>query len=101
MSGGLDSSVIAYGLKNKLGNLNSFTTIVEPNIIDKEDFNSDASVAKRFAEEINLNHKEIKITPEIFVKNGMIQSNLLKNQGIIGVYQCTYILTKFCLKITQ
>ncbi len=69
LSGGLDSSVIAYGLKNKLGSLKSFSTTVEPNVIDKEDFNSDATVAKQFAKEINLEHKEIKITPRIFFEN--------------------------------
>ena len=69
LSGGLDSSVIAYGLKNKLGSLNSFSTIVEPNIIDKEDYNSDANIAKKFAQEINLEHEEIKITPKIFFEN--------------------------------
>jgi len=69
LSGGLDSSVIAYGLKNKLGYLKSFSTIVEPNIISNEDYNSDAEIAKKFAKEINLKHKEIKITPDIFYNN--------------------------------
>ena len=69
LSGGLDSSLIANGLKNKLGSLSSFTTIMEPNVIDKEDYNSDAKVAKKFAEEIDLNHKEIKITPKTFADN--------------------------------
>ncbi len=66
LSGGLDSSIIALGLKNKLGSLNSFTTVVDPNISDKEDYNSDAKVARKFADEINLNHKEVKITPKVF-----------------------------------
>ena len=48
LSGGLDSSLIAIGLKNKLGSLNSFTTVMEPNVIEKEDYNSDAKVAKKF-----------------------------------------------------
>ncbi len=69
LSGGLDSSIIALGLKNKLGSLNSFSTIVEPNIIDEEDYNSDAEIAKMFAEDIALRHKEIKITPKIFYEN--------------------------------
>ncbi len=69
LSGGLDSSVIAYGLKNKLGSLNSYSTIVEPNIVGKEDYNSDAIVANKFANKINLKHKEIKITPKIFFEN--------------------------------
>ena len=69
LSGGMDSSVVAYGLKEKLGSLNSFTTIMEPNIYDKEDYNSDAKIAKKFAKEINLEHTEIKITPETFLEN--------------------------------
>ncbi len=69
LSGGLDSSIIARGLKYKLGSLNSFTTLLQPNVIDKEDYNSDAYVAKKFANEIKLKHKEIKITPKTFAEN--------------------------------
>lgn len=69
LSGGLDSSVIAYNLKLKLKTLNSFTTIMEPNIEDGENYNSDAEIAKKFAKEINLKHNEIKITPKTFVEN--------------------------------
>ena len=69
LSGGMDSSVVAYGLKEKLGSLNSFTTIMEPNIYDKEDYNSDAKIAKKFAKKIDLEHLEIKITPETFLEN--------------------------------
>ena len=69
LSGGLDSSSIAYGLKNKLGSLNSFTTLMDGAVRDSEDYNSDAKVAKRFAEEINLNHHEITITPRTFIDN--------------------------------
>ena len=69
LSGGLDSSIIAQCLKRKLGSLNTFTTVVDPNIINKEDYNSDAKVAKKFANEINLNHTEVKITPKTFLEN--------------------------------
>lgn len=69
LSGGLDSSIIAYDLKNKLGSLNSFTNTVQPNIIRTEDYNSDAKAAKKYAKEIGLNHKEIKITPKTFQEN--------------------------------
>ena len=69
LSGGLDSSLIAYGLKNKLGSLSSYTTLMEPNVIGKEDYNSDAKVAKKFANEIVLNHREITITPKTFLEN--------------------------------
>ena len=69
LSGGLDSSVIAYGLKNKLGSLNSFTTTIESSLRYEEDYNSDAKISEKFARELNLQHKEIKITPDIFLKN--------------------------------
>ena len=69
LSGGLDSSIIAQCLKRKLGSLNTFTTVVDPNIINKEDYNSDAKVAEKFANEINLNHTEVKITPKTFLEN--------------------------------
>ena len=41
LSGGLDSSLIASGLKNKLGSINSFTTIIETDSNQEEDYNSD------------------------------------------------------------
>lgn len=69
LSGGIDSSLIAYELSKHIDNLNTFTNKVEPNvIINGEDHNSDASVAKKFADSLNLNHNEIKITPEIIAK---------------------------------
>ncbi len=69
LSGGIDSSLIAYELSKHIDNLNTFTNKVDPNvIINGEDHNSDAYVAKEFADNLGFNHKEIKITPEIIVK---------------------------------
>lgn len=66
LSGGMDSSIIAYELNKHIQNIDSFTNIMEPNeIIDGEDHNSDAYVAKLYSSELGLNHKEIKITPNI------------------------------------
>lgn len=66
LSGGIDSSLIAKTLKNKLGNLDTFTNYIYPNeIINNEDHNSDAEVAKLFSEDCSMNHHEIKITPSI------------------------------------
>jgi len=66
LSGGIDSSLIALELYKHLGELNSFTNIMEPNVIlSTEDHNSDAITAKKFASEFSFNHKEIKITPDI------------------------------------
>mgnify|MGYP001246798348 FL=1 len=70
LSGGIDSSIISYGLKKKLGKLNSFTNFMEPNVIlEDEDHNSDADIARKFAKYLKLNHTEIKITPENFANN--------------------------------
>ena len=46
---------------------------MEPNIINKEDYNSDAKVAEKFANEIELNHNEITITPKHLLKTGTSQ----------------------------
>ena len=69
LSGGLDSCIISQCLKKKLDSLSSFTTIVEPNIINKEDYNSDAKMARKFAKDTDLHHTEIKITPQTFIDN--------------------------------
>ncbi len=69
LSGGLDSSLIANVLKNKIGSLNSFTTIMDTDTKNIVDYNSDATIAKKFAEEIGLKHNEIKITPQTIVQN--------------------------------
>ena len=70
LSGGLDSSLIAYELSDKIKSLDSFTNKMNPNvIIDGEDHNSDADTAKKFANDLKLNHKEVEITPEIILEN--------------------------------
>ena len=66
LSGGIDSSVVAYELHKNLKDICSFTNIMEPNrIIDGEDHNSDADVANMYSKILNLNHQEVKITPNI------------------------------------
>ena len=66
LSGGIDSSIVAYELNKHVKSLNSFTNMMEPNeIIDGEDHNSDANVANLFSKQLNLNHKEVKITPNV------------------------------------
>ncbi len=70
LSGGIDSSLIAYELNKHIKPINSFTNIMEPNeVINGEDHNSDAKVAKKFSDELKFIHKEIKITPQIIVDN--------------------------------
>lgn len=63
LSGGLDSSVVAYELKQIKGEANTFTNRMNPNVQTDEDYNSDANCAKILAEQNNFNHKEVVITP--------------------------------------
>ena len=67
LSGGLDSSMIAYELMKLKGEVNTFTNRVEPNIILDEDFNSDANAAMLLAKQNKFNHTEVICTPEIFM----------------------------------
>ena len=67
LSGGLDSSVVAYELKQIKGEANTFTNRMNPNVQADEDYNSDADCAKILATENNFNHKEVVITPEAFI----------------------------------
>ena len=70
LSGGIDSSLIAYELNKQLDKLDSFTNKMEPNvIINGEDHNNDAYIAKKYAENLNFNHKEVKISPDIIANN--------------------------------
>ena len=69
LSGGLDSSLVAYELKQIKGEVNSFTNKMEPNVVVDEDYNSDANCAKILAEKNNFNHTEVKITPTNFIEN--------------------------------
>ena len=67
LSGGLDSSLVAYELKNVLGEANTFTNRMEPNYIHPKDgdHNEDADCAKVLANVNNFNHTEVIVTPEI------------------------------------
>ena len=67
LSGGLDSSLVAYELKNVLGQANTFTNRMEPNYVHPKDgdHNEDADCAKVLANANNFNHIEVTITPEI------------------------------------
>ena len=65
LSGGLDSTLVAYELKKVLGHLDTFTNKMSPNVITDEDHNDDAIHAARFAKDFGMNHTEITITPKI------------------------------------
>jgi asparagine synthase (glutamine-hydrolysing) len=71
LSGGLDSSIVAYEMMQLHGAVNTFTNRMSPNVITKdhktgqieEDYSSDADAAKILAEQQKFNHKEVVITP--------------------------------------
>ena len=63
LSGGLDSSVVAYEMMKIHGSVNTFTNRMEPNVVTDEDYNSDANCAKILAQREKFNHTEVIITP--------------------------------------
>ncbi len=69
LSGGLDSSLVAYELKKLKGEANTFTNRMYPNVTADEDYNSDAKCAEILAKQNNFNHTEVKITPENFIES--------------------------------
>ena len=69
LSGGLDSSLVAYELKNVRGEANTFTNKMYPNVKVDEDYNEDADCAEILAKQNNFNHTEVKITPENFIES--------------------------------
>ena len=69
LSGGLDSSLVAYELKQYMGKVNSFTNRMNPGHIEgKEDYNEDSRVAWNMAREFGYNHHDVEITPKIVAK---------------------------------
>lgn len=67
LSGGLDSSVVAYELKQIKGEANTFTNRMNPNVYVDEDYNSDANCAMDLALKQDFNHTEVVITPEAYM----------------------------------
>ncbi len=63
LSGGLDSSVVAYEMMKIHGSVNTFTNRMQPNVVTDEDYNSDATCAKILAEQEKFNYTEVIITP--------------------------------------
>jgi asparagine synthase (glutamine-hydrolysing) len=70
LSGGLDSTMIAYELNKIQPPAKTFTNMMNPGtIIDEEDYNSDHRCAKELALKEKFDHTIIEITPKIFVDN--------------------------------
>ena len=68
LSGGLDSSMVAYELGKLHGKINTFTNRVMPTVESPEDYNSDATAAKVLAESEGYNHEEVIVTPETYLE---------------------------------
>jgi len=66
LSGGLDSSVVAYEL-GKLQSINTFTNRMYPEVQGDEDYNSDANAAKVLADQEGYTHHEVVITPKEYM----------------------------------
>lgn len=69
LSGGLDSSVVAYELRKIQDKVHTFTNKFNPEVNGDEDFNSDAKAAKVLADSEKFIHTEIEITPKIFASS--------------------------------
>jgi asparagine synthase (glutamine-hydrolysing) len=67
LSGGLDSSLVAYELKQIRKEVNSFTNKMYPNVKTDEDYNEDSDCALVIANIEKFNHTEVKITPQAFI----------------------------------
>jgi len=67
LSGGIDSSIIAYELNQIQDTVHSFTNSITPNIIADEDYNSDSKVAKKFATSLNFNHHDVVVSPKEYL----------------------------------
>ena len=67
LSGGLDSTIVAYELKNIKNTVNSFTNRMVPEIEAPENYNSDSEMAKRFATEHEFNHHDVVMSPKEYL----------------------------------
>lgn len=69
LSGGLDSSMVAYELGKLHGKINTFTNRIEPSVDSPENYNSDANAAKVLANTEGYNHEEVIITPDRYMES--------------------------------
>ena len=63
LSGGLDSSIIAYELNKITDTVHSFTNRFTPEVGADEDYNSDSKIASQFAKEQKFNHHDVLVSP--------------------------------------
>jgi asparagine synthase (glutamine-hydrolysing) len=63
LSGGMDSSIIAYELNKITDTVHSFTNRFAPEVGADEDYNSDSKIASKFAKEQKFNHHDVLVSP--------------------------------------
>ena len=63
LSGGLDSSIVAYELNKIQDTVHTFTNRFEPCVKSDEDYNSDSKIASKFAKEQNFDHHDVVVSP--------------------------------------
>jgi len=68
LSGGMDSSMVAYELGKLKRGINTFTNRMDPSITEPENYNSDADAAKVLADTESYTHREVKMTPEKYMQ---------------------------------
>lgn len=69
LSGGLDSSIIAYEMNKINPSTKTFTNrfLVNDNVEIDKGYNSDANVASMLAKQENFNHTEVIVTPDTLI----------------------------------
>lgn len=66
LSGGLDSGIVAYEFKKLHGYANTYTNMMEPNVIHREDdHNDDHNKAYLLAQQHDFDHHVVKMTPSL------------------------------------
>jgi asparagine synthase (glutamine-hydrolysing) len=92
LSGGLDSSVVAYELGKIKEDVNTFTNKFSPDVQGGEDFNSDAKAARILADKEKFIHTEVEITPQI-IKESWDDSVYFGEQPVYTANSSMYCYT--------
>ena len=92
LSGGLDSSVVAYELGKINEEVHTFTNYFSPDVQGDEDFNSDAKAARVLADREKFIHTEVEITPKI-IKQSWDDSVYFGEQPVYTANSSMYCYT--------
>mgnify|MGYP001272015073 FL=1 len=67
LSGGIDSTIVAYELQQIKNDVNTFTNRITPDTVAEEDYNSDSKMAQKFATEQGFKHHDVVISPKEYL----------------------------------